>query len=136
MQVALVQLDIAWEDKKANHAKVRALHGELARTPPRAQHPHRFAQQVLGQVQQGRPDLAMDGMDTLVRRAPHRNDLDIQAAFFERGDLLGDEGFGQSWIAFENHAYASATTAGSRVHLILRRSMVRADLPPPSQGAI
>lgn len=25
MQVALVQLDIAWEDKKANHAKVRAL---------------------------------------------------------------------------------------------------------------
>ncbi len=80
-----------------------AVPGKASRVAPLAQDAQRFVMQVLGQVDDGRPDFGVDRMDFAVRRMAQREERETDAAPFERAELLGDEGLRQARIPLEDH---------------------------------
>ncbi len=76
--------------------------GTPSHPPPRGQHAPGRLVEVLGQVADGRPDGAVDGVQGRVGRAPQGHDPQVEARLFEPQDLLGDEGFRQPGIALQH----------------------------------
>ena len=80
----------------------RTVAGQASNTPPGTQNPRGFLIQVFGQIADRCGDLVVDGMGRPVCRVTQRNDPDRQAAALQCQDFLGNEGFRQTWITFQN----------------------------------
>ena len=61
--------------------------------PPRPQHTGGFAIEIFRQIQGSCRDLAVDGVNGAIGRAPQGNDQYVEAAPLQRQDFLRDESF-------------------------------------------
>ena len=97
----------------------------MAVSAPSRGHAPRLVLEVFRQIEDARPDLAMDRMAGAVGRMAQRDDVDVEAALFEREDLLRDESLREARIAFEDKGDAPAGGRRSGWRHALRRARTR-----------
>ena len=76
-----------------------AVTGPFSRYPPRPHDADGFILEIFGKVIDRCADFVVDGVASRIGRMAQGNQLDIQAAHFQRTNFLRDESFGKPWVA-------------------------------------